>query len=220
MKNFKKLLLIVTPIISLFLFATPALAAAPDGMGPWADSVFSSAQGLMKNGLAVPAIRSNPTAALGVAEATIVDGNFFSLGFGGNIVLGFDNGISAGAVVVESTNPGYPIETAKVEMSEDGTTWVLAGNLSQGGSVNQPSGVTCAKYVRITDTSNPANFSDATADGYDVNGVEASGKPCVPVKKDDHGNCKGNGNKDDKDHKNDKDNKDNHGYNSNGYKGH
>ena len=179
MKIFKKLLLI-TPVIGLFFFAFKVSAAAPDGAGPWADSVFSSSQGVMKNGQPVPAIRSNPTAALGVAENTLVDGTFFSLGFGGKIELGFDNGVSNGAMVVESTNPGYPIETAKVEMSQDGTNWVMAGNLSQSGTVNIPEGITCAKYVRITDTSDPANYPDAIADGYDVDGVKATGDPCTP----------------------------------------
>src|SRR5581483_12293450 len=115
MKLFKTVQICSFVSTALFFFVTPSFAAAPDGLGPWADSVLSSHQGLMKNGLAVPAARSDPTAAVGIAENTpLVDTTFFSLGFGGNIVLGFDNGISSGAMMVEATiQPGYPDETAK-----------------------------------------------------------------------------------------------------------
>lgn len=166
-----------------FLALTPTLvfAAAPDGMGPWADSVLFSAQGMTKDGGAVPAPRSNPSSALGVAEDNTSDGTFYSLGFGGTISLGFDNGISTGVIVVEATNAGYPAEKAKVEVSENGTTWVNAGEVSQDGSVNKPASIGCAKYVRLTDVSNKDDFTDGTADGYDVDGVRATGDACTPV---------------------------------------
>src|SRR5258708_3386786 len=90
-------------ILPLF-FVTPAFAAAPDGLGPWADTVVTTAQGLRNDGSAVPLVRSDPTAALGVAEQTNADGTFYSLGFGGSITLGFVNGISGGSMVFESTN--------------------------------------------------------------------------------------------------------------------
>jgi hypothetical protein len=180
MSTLKKTQIIFPLFLSLFSFASPAFAAAPDGIGNWADNVFSFHQGLMKNGLPVPSIRSNPNAAVGIAENNTVEGNFFSLGFGGNIVLEFDSGITSGVFVVESTNSGYPIEKAKVEISENGITWVNAGQISQSGSVNKPTNLKCAKYIRITDVSNPKDFSDATADGYDVDGVKATGQPCTP----------------------------------------
>jgi hypothetical protein len=179
MNIFKKLL-ILAPFISLLFFGVTVFAAAPDGAGPWADSVVSTSQGLMKDGGAVPAIRSNGASMLGVAENDTVEGNFYSLGFGGNIVLGFDNGISSGAMVVEATNPGYPGEHANVEMSEDGTTWVMAGSITQDGTVDIPDQLTCARFIRVTDTSNTADFSDDTADGFDVDGVQAQGDVCSP----------------------------------------
>lgn len=169
----------ISAIALTFAFSSLALAAAPDGAGPWADSVFNASQGTMKNGAAVPAPRSDTSSALGVAENDTVEGHFYSLGFGGSIALGFDNGISSGSMVVEATNLGYPGETAKVEMSENGTTWVTAGNISADGTVSKPEGITCAKYVRVTDTSDKANFSDDTADGFDVDGVKATGEPCT-----------------------------------------
>ena len=173
-----------TLFISLCIFAATSvglvLAAAPDGSGPWADQVVSSSQGLMKNGSPVPAVRSNPTAALGVAENDTADGTFFSLGFGGQITLHFDNGVRNGAIIVESTNPSYPLETAQVEVSADNSTWTVAGNVSQDGQVNIPENLTCVNYVRVTDTSDPSIFPDDIADGYDVDGVQAvNSEPCA-----------------------------------------
>lgn len=177
----KKLLPLLLASFLFLLVVTPSFAAAPDGLGPWADSVISSSQGLTKGGGAVPAARSNPLAALGVAENDTVDSHFFSLGFGGKITLGFDNGISSGVIVVEATNPGYPAEKAKVEVSADGSTWYDAGTISQDGQVNKPAQVGCAKYVKLTDVSNPSDFPESTADGYDVDGVQAVGDVCQPV---------------------------------------
>lgn len=169
-------------LMVLSFLPSPVVAAAPDGSGPWADTVVSASQGLMKNGLAVPAARSNPNSALGVAENDTVDGHFYSLGFGGNIVLGFEGGISSGVFVVEATNadPVYPIEKARVEASEDGTTWITAGTVNQDGTVPLPATVTCAKYVRITDISDPSIMPDEIADGYDVDGVKVTGTTCKP----------------------------------------
>ncbi len=174
----KTLIISALTVLPLFL-VTPAFAAAPDGAGPWADTVVTTAQGLQKNGSAVLPVRSDPTSALGVAEQTNAEGTFYSLGFGGSITLGFVNGIQGGSMIFESTNMPYPIETAKVEFSSNGTTWVNAGSVSQTGTVKQPQGVSCAKFVRITDTSDKSLF-EPTADGYDVDGVKALGDPCTP----------------------------------------
>lgn len=169
--------------LSLFFFVSLSFfivfAATPDGLGPWADEVISYSQGLMKNGNPVPAIRSNPSSALGPAENSNVDGYFFSLGFGGNIVLRFDNGVRDGVIVVESTWPNYPEERARIEVSQDGVNWVLAGTVVQDGQVDMPSGFSCVNYVRITDISDPTIFTDDIADGYDVDGVRAvNAEPC------------------------------------------
>lgn len=171
----------VLAVLSAFAIAAPVTAAAPDGAGPWADSVISFTQGPTKNGGAVPAIRSNPDSALGVAENDTVEGNFVSLGFGGRLTLKFDNPVRTGVLVVEATNPNYPLEKASVEVSANGTDWTLAGSLSQDGQVALPQSVSCARYVRITDISNKDDFADDTADAYDVDGVQAQGtQPCDP----------------------------------------
>lgn len=174
----RRRLLGVALFVTTLTFPYAVFAGAPDGAGPWADSVVSSAQGLRKDGSPVLAVRSNPQAALGVAENNTTPANFFSLGFGGNIVLKFDNPISNGVVLVEATNNPYTTETARVELSADGNSWYIAGFVSQDGSVPMPEKLSCARYARITDTSNKNLFED-TADGYDVDGVAATqGIPC------------------------------------------
>jgi hypothetical protein len=136
----------------------------------------------MKNGSAVPLVRSDATQALGIAENNLAEGTFYSLGFGGSLVVKFDNGVSGGVAVTESTFPGYPVEKAKVEMSTDGTHWSLAGTVSQSGTVAMPKRMSCALYVRITDTSVKSQFPDATADGYDVDGIRSvSDQSCTPT---------------------------------------
>lgn len=175
----KRFCLSILLFLLVLVVPSSVSAAAPDGLGPWADNVVSSSQGMRKNGTAVLPARSNPSAALGVAENDTNDGSFFSLGFGGSITLGFDNGISGGTLVVEATNPGYPNEKAKVEVSPDGTNWTVAGNVEADGEVSLPQSVTCAKFVRVTDTSNAADFSDDTADAYDVDGVRSTGDTCT-----------------------------------------
>jgi hypothetical protein len=209
MKLFKTLH--ITSFVFLFLLAVSprAFAAAPDGLGPWADKVISVHQGLMKNGLAVPAIRSNPLAALGVAENTpMVDSTFYSLGFGGQITLGFKNGIKNGVVSVEATNLPYPDEKAKIEVSPDKKHWYVSGTVTRTGQVKVPSHAGCIHYVRITDISNPIDFSNDTADGYDVDGVKGIGERCTFKYTDRHDN-------DDDHHDNHKDDsgkdRDNHG---------
>lgn len=167
----------ITAAALLSSIAAPAFAAAPDGTGPWADYVVSFDQGLRKNNTPVLANRSNPDAALGVAENNTNTGSFVSLGFGGQLTLGFLNPVKNGIAIVEATNLPYPNETALLEVSADGSTWTTAGNVTQDGRVALPDDI-CARYVRITDTSNKALFP-TDGDGYDVDGVRsAQGEPC------------------------------------------
>lgn len=161
--------------------ASPVSAAAPDGFGAWADGIAVSNQGMRKNGTSVLPDRSDLSAALGVAEGTQNIGTFYSLGMGGSTTFAFQNGISEGTFVVESTwtDYYYPTETAKVEVSTNGINYQEIGNITkEDGEVEIPAGFGCALFVRLTDTSNPALFED-TADGFDVDGVRSVGKPCV-----------------------------------------
>lgn len=180
----KSFISVFLTVVGIFVASSlvQVYAATPDGSGPWADSVVNFSQGLTKAGGAIDANRSDASQALGVAEQTVSPGTFVSLGFGGSLTLQFDNGISNGVFVVESTNPNYPVEHAQVDLSADGSTWFSAGTVDQTGTVTQPDNLTCAQYVRITDTSNSADFSEDTADAYDVDGVQATeGEACTVV---------------------------------------
>lgn len=170
---------------SLMTATIPAFAAAPDGLGPWADKVKKFDQGEQNNGDPVLPIRSDPKAALGVAEGDTVEGHFVSLGFGGKLVLKFKNGIKDGVFVVESTNLPYGTETANVEISANGKNWKTAGTVSRSGSVKQPKDIKCAHFVRITDTSDKTQF-EPTADGFDVDGIKAEGSICKKEDDEDH----------------------------------
>ncbi len=162
----------------LSLVAAPyVFAAAADGIGPWADEVVSAALGKNKNGTDIIATRSDTSQALGVAEGTDAEGTFTSLGFpSGSITLKFTNPVYNGPgtdiSISESTHTPYPDETASVEVSADGSTFVAAGSVTFDGEISLPDSLSCARYVRLTNTSNPALFED-TADGFDVDGVKA-----------------------------------------------
>lgn len=142
----------------------------------WADSVDSFSQGLRSDGSAVPAARSNPNSALGPT-----DGNFFSLGFGGQITVKFASPAfrTAGAfvVVVETTGGTYPLEKAEVSVSADGATFHLAGEARNDGSggisnLTIPGSLNAVQWVKIVDTTNAALFTGAPGDGFDVNSVQ------------------------------------------------
>ncbi len=144
--------------------------------------------------------RSIPSKA-SVAENSDISGqmNFFSLGFGGQIVLRssewFFNAPGHDLTLFETTwgNPNcrpQNSEQAWVEVSQDGVNWSPA---ISGIDVNGPGGRynTCyngkfdlgalfsAQYVRITDRTNPAwNVRGDGNDAYDVDGLTAEATNC------------------------------------------
>jgi hypothetical protein len=141
-----------------------------------------------------------------VAEMSDLSGamNFFSLGFGGQIVLRssdwFCNGQGADVTLYETTwgNPRCRpsnSEQALVEFSEDGFNWVTPGVTpgSVGTAVNGLGGLynTCyngsfditplikAQYVRITDRTNPDwKVGGDGVDAYDVDGITVNFTDC------------------------------------------
>ena len=150
-----------------------------------ADEVISADQGDRKGGSAVPAARSVPEAAL-TFTAGENEQNFFSLGFGGEIVVRFDepfgDGPGADLVVIEDTWGGnYPAETVEVFVSQDGTSWTSVGfgnNADQATTHTHNefdlngSGLAWAQYVKIVDTTD-ASLHNNQADGFDINGIKA-----------------------------------------------
>lgn len=177
----KKMAVFSSTVALGVVFAGSAFAAPPDGFGPWADGIAVANQGMRKNGSPVLPTRSDLSAALGVAEGTQDEGTFYSLGMGGTLTLAFQNGISNGVFVVESTwtDYWYPTETAKIEVSTDGIVYTEIGNITKENNVVEvPESISCALFMRITDTSNPDIF-EPTADGFDVDGVMSIGDICV-----------------------------------------
>lgn len=136
----------------------------------WADHVVSYTPGPD-----VPAERSNPNQALGVAENNDTI-NFVSLGVNGELVLEFDNFIENGSgddiQVFETTYnnsscASYP-EYIHVYASQDGNNWVSLGSGCQEGDPTFDLGVLpWAKYVKLVDE------NSTTPDGFDVDGVKA-----------------------------------------------
>jgi hypothetical protein len=186
-------------VIAFVIGIGPAVGAAPDGSGPWADFVVDFDQGLANNvagnmtppGPVLPE-RSDPTQALGLAESPPGPDpsppsppTWVSLGFGGRIDLGFVNpicnapGVDLAIEVREITLEPFPDEKAQIYVSEDGVTYAFAGTVTKDGFVSMPPGITVANFVRVVDFSNPADFSGVPfADGFDLDGVRAMSSSC------------------------------------------
>ena len=157
---------------------SPLYAATPDGLGAYADQVVSFSQGTTKSGSPVLGTRSNPNASLGVAEQTNTIGTFTSLGFGGEIILKFENPVKDHIMIYEATNQPYPTESASVYISSDGNSFTKVGHVADTQGVSVPSGL-CAHYVKILDTTNP-NLHNNSADGFDLDAVATTaGEPCT-----------------------------------------
>jgi hypothetical protein len=149
----------------------------PHGQCHAADVVTYS-PGKTAGGGTIPAARRDPTHALDAPEGGDWI-NFVSLGFGGHLVLDFTdeivNGPGADFMVVETSfgSPScatYP-ETVRVLASQDGVSWTDLGSACQDAEFDLGP-LPAARYLRLEDASNPAEFS-SSSDGYDVDGVVA-----------------------------------------------
>ena len=138
--------------------------------------VIAVEQGLQSNGTAVPASRSNIDKVYEF-DGINQDGGFYSLGFGGSMVIRFNGGIlnapGNDLKLFETTfNQGctaYP-ERAEIEVSQDGTSWTSLGLICHDGEVDIAP-MDWIQFVRITDRTNPADFGNQVVDGYDVDGI-------------------------------------------------
>ncbi len=158
----------------------------------YASAVFSSSQELRKDGSSVLPVRSVPEQGL-VFESGQNQSNFFSLGFGGEIVVEFacpiQNGEGNDVKVIEDTWGSYPLETANVFASQDGENWTFLGEADNTNNVGihtisefDLGALASATYIKVVDTSNPADHNNA-ADGYDLNAVEAL-HDCIEIQKE------------------------------------
>lgn len=124
--------------------------------------------------------------SLGTPYDAAVVGSFYALGFGGSITVEFINSIQnvpgADVRVYEVTGgSSYPDEKVNVEASHNGVDWVTIGSNVARDEDLDIGILQCAHYIRVTDVSD-ANLFEATADGYDLDGVLAlhsSQEPCV-----------------------------------------
>ncbi|MBU0975611.1 hypothetical protein KJ918_02325, partial [Patescibacteria group bacterium] len=150
----------------------------------WAGSVENFIPGLRKDGSAVLAARSNPDTALGIPDATTnPDTGFVSLGFGGSLSLEFAfpiadvDGEDLSFYEVTNGRKSYPQEKAMIEVSQNGTDWLSAGEITNDNAVEYldfgSTGLAWIKYVRITDTTD-SSIHSSNADGYDLDAVDAS----------------------------------------------
>ena len=161
------------------------------GVG-YTNFVYDSDQGTTKSGGAILPARVNPNNAVGLPDWPPGTGdNFFSLGVNGWIILAFNNPVKDGPgddlSFHEATNgrPGYPLESALVEVSLDGVNWYSLGNVGSepaGDGVEykdfSSTGLSYVKYVRLTDNTNYGpHVSDA--DGYDLDAVDGVYAVCL-----------------------------------------
>ena len=144
-----------------------------------AAEVVNYSPGLRNNGSPIPDDRNDPAKALGVPQNNDTI-NFVSLGFGGSLIVKFDNRIFNGEgndLFVKETsygNPtcsGYP-EYVEVSASQDGENFVVLGTSCQDGEFDLGD-LIWAKYIKFTDKTNPDDFN-VTVDGYDVDGMIAN----------------------------------------------
>ena len=162
-----------------------------DPPGCFATEVISFHQGKRKNGTTITGTRSDPAQALGKPQENDTY-NFAALGFGGSIVLKFeepvyDDGTAEPEIIMVETSHGRSLrgcisegqqffpEQAFVEVSDDGETWYgLPNSYCRTSFLDiKPAadrGMPYAQYIRITDGSDPSQFFD-WADGYDLDGL-------------------------------------------------
>jgi hypothetical protein len=170
--------------------------AAPACTPVYGASFSNVHQGTLKNGSPITdPLRTDPSKALGPPDGiyTPVPSNFFSLGKGGTITLAFASPISnilgydmrINFYEITGGRPTYPEEKAKVEVSQDGSTFVPV--VTEASSL--PTGITnidfsatglpAIQYVRLTDDTNFTPHAD-TADGYDLDAIQGNCKVVRP----------------------------------------
>ena len=179
--------------------ADPVTLPAADGnalernIGCIGAQVVAFQQGLRSNGDLVASNRSDPTTVLGEPDRMNEVGGFFSLGFGGWIIIETDGLIYNGQgadLNISETSFGQPDcdvyrESAEIAVSKDLVTWQVVGTICQDAEVNFGT-FDFIRYVRITDVSTVADFGNAVVDGYDVDGIKCTGSKIYPFQPQDH----------------------------------
>ncbi|HNS65814.1 MAG TPA: hypothetical protein PKJ26_04950, partial [Candidatus Woesebacteria bacterium] len=118
--------------VEIYYTPTPTPVACTEG-NAWASEVGDAQQGTLKNDDPITDItRTNPASTLGTN-----DGQFFSLGYGGSIIVAFPGYIvdapnAPDLSFHEVTNGrlSYPVEKAGVAVSQDGINWTQLGEVT------------------------------------------------------------------------------------------
>lgn len=162
---------------------------APCVEGPaHVNEVVASTQGTLNNGDAITdSARTNPAKTLGAA-----DGVFFSIGKNGVITDSMAGyaidvpGVDLSIHEITNGRDSYPEERAMVEISQDGSTWFVVGTASGKDASGVSSfdiastGLDWFTVVRVTETTD-FSIHDATADGFDLDAIDATYQSCVLV---------------------------------------
>lgn len=164
------------------LVALGVNSASAQSEGCYGASVFQVSQGLTKINTPVNTERSNPENALGAPNGQnppifASEQFFFSLGFGGSIVIQFEQPIANGEgadIRIWESSASVNQEKATVLVSQNGINFIEVGEIHQTGEVDFGDVFSdYINFVKIQDSSNPSNFGNSQiSDGYDVDAVE------------------------------------------------
>ncbi|WP_179320890.1 T9SS type A sorting domain-containing protein [Winogradskyella helgolandensis] len=177
MKNFTKHLL---PILcGVTTFMTINMNAFQDNSQGSCNAVevITSIQGTKSDGNPVSADRSDVNAALNTPDKSNSPNGFYTLGIKGSITLALGGAVynQAGTdiMIYETSFSGDTCgrgddETALIELSQDGETWVIYGDVCRDGAIDLDGiALDYVTQIRISDT------TYGSGDGYDLDGVEA-----------------------------------------------
>lgn len=145
------------------------------------DKVIDVSQGKNRRGGSVAKDRSYSDVVLDDSSDA-----FFSLGFGGYIIVEFESPVYAPEIVIvtEITQGAYPTESAEVYVStslEDDWKYVgTATNEGRKGNEKENkfdiTGIPYVKYVKVVDVTEKDKFDEnSDADGFDVKSIQVKG---------------------------------------------
>ncbi|WP_179333261.1 T9SS type A sorting domain-containing protein [Winogradskyella costae] len=177
MKNFTKHLLPILCGAATFMTINMNAFQGSSQDSCNAIEVIASNQGNRSDETPVHADRSDVNAALNTPDKSNAPSGFYSLGIKGSITLALGGAVynQAGTdiMIYETSFSGDSCgrgddETALVELSQDGETWVQYGTVCRDGSIDLDGiALDYVTQIRITDT------TYGSGDGYDLDGVEA-----------------------------------------------
>ena len=141
-------------------------------------SIVKATQGKQSDGTPVATDRSDSSKVLGIPDGNNTPGEFYTLGFGGEIILKMDGGIlnrPGNDLYIYETSFGQPDcddypEKAEIFVSTDMNSWTSLGIICQDGGVDIAP-LDWILYVKVKDVSDPSGFSEVV-DGFDLDGIQ------------------------------------------------